>query len=198
MTEPVAAELIFSILLIAGFSITGIFQTFWLQSNLARSMAIPIDMNATFRGKRVLGPNKTIRGLLVFPPCNAIVFAAIGYFYNQMPTHLQFVAASSYGSLHWMLIGMITGITFMLGELPNSFVKRQLGVPAGGMPKNVLLKGVTFVVDQLDSILAATLVMCFFVDLSLFIVVSIMVLGALIHWLFNLYFSLTGFKNRAA
>ena len=42
------------------------------------------------------------------------------------PTGLWPISSTDYG-----LLGMWTGFGFMLGELPNSFVKRQFGIAPG-------------------------------------------------------------------
>jgi hypothetical protein len=50
-------------------------------------------------------------------------------------------------------LGAWAGLGFMLGELPNSFVKRQLDIAPGMAPRGTLAAIGTFVVDRVDSIL---------------------------------------------
>jgi hypothetical protein len=79
---------------------------------LGRHFSTPLDRGAKFiDGKPLLGPSKTIRGLLI-----AIVVTAAG--------------APLLGL--GIEIGLLVGAAAMAGDLLSSFVKRRLGLPASG------------------------------------------------------------------
>ncbi len=53
------------------------------------------------------------------------------------------------------LLGALLGLAFIVAELPNSFLKRRLGIPPGGRSERF---GATFVlIDQLDSVIGCGL-----------------------------------------
>jgi hypothetical protein len=64
------------------------------------------------------GRNKTWRGFLFVPVTNAIVLTVLS-FLNQL--HLEMPS----------LLGFLLGLAYMIFELPNSFMKRRLGLPPG-------------------------------------------------------------------
>jgi CDP-diacylglycerol--serine O-phosphatidyltransferase len=56
-------------------------------------------------------------------------------------------------------LGLALGITFILAELPNSYVKRRLGIAAGGRADRYQF--VFTLGDQLDSVVACGLLYVF-------------------------------------
>jgi hypothetical protein len=64
------------------------------------------------------GRNKTWRGFLFVPVTNAIVLTVLSGIIQpqlEMPS----------------LLGFVLGLAYMISELPNSFIKRRLGLPPG-------------------------------------------------------------------
>lgn len=85
---------------------------------------------------RLFGSNKTWRGALVM---FTGVFVATGVFWPLMPDELD----------SWPLAGALIGAGTVLGELPNSFLKRRLGIGPG--ERRVTPGGIALVVyDQAD------------------------------------------------
>jgi hypothetical protein len=52
---------------------------------------------------------------------------------------------------HWLPWGLLLGIGYVIGELPNSFVKRQLDIGPGAAAPG-LLAPLFWLADQLDSL----------------------------------------------
>ena len=104
-------------------------------------------MGLKFREKRVFGDNKTWRGLLL-----NLAFCTIGTMIQAglqkngcIPLWLFLADYSQHGLAMGLLIGF--GITF--GELPNSFLKRQMDIPPGKKGKG--MGGIFFtILDQVD------------------------------------------------
>ena len=105
----------------------------WIVSNNKFSfLNIPVN---TYR----YGQNKTLRGFVVMP-----MAAAMGSLLWLCFDDLELT------SLHYYpLIGAVMGIAYMVAELPNSYMKRRLGVAAGQLPRKG--RGWFLVLDQLDS-----------------------------------------------
>jgi predicted CDP-diglyceride synthetase/phosphatidate cytidylyltransferase len=84
----------------------------------------PLDFGASIGGRRVFGDSKTIRGLLVHVVvATAVVIAihAIGPAWWLAP---QFVNEP-------IALGLAISLSYVAGELVNSFVKRRLGIGTG-------------------------------------------------------------------
>jgi hypothetical protein len=118
-----------------------------LKWNLLPSLARPIDGGARLRGRRVFGDNKTWRGAVVMSAGVIAASAAlcrVPLFRDGLPEGIQEAAPVRYGAL--LAAGTVAG------ELPNSFLKRQLGIDPGG--RRWTAGGVALVVfDQADFVL---------------------------------------------
>lgn len=60
--------------LVAAFLPAGLLHAAWLRAAASRRLAVPLDGGLTFRGRRLLGDNKTVRGLAVFVPAAGASF----------------------------------------------------------------------------------------------------------------------------
>jgi CDP-archaeol synthase len=109
-----------------------------IKTGFLRTLARPLDAGARFRGRRLLGDNKTYRGIVVVAIGTGLGTLALGRF--------------PFG------FGLLVGAAAMAAELPNSFSKRQLDVEPGRQATG--LKGVIFhVLDQIDVTAGAWLVL---------------------------------------
>ena len=108
----------------------------------------PIDGGATFRGRRLFGDNKTWRGAIVTIASTTVtawLLAALDACCWQLPSLVPFAKT------HPIAWGLLLGTGYIVGELPNSFLKRQIGIGPGASGSG--LAGRAFwVVDQLDSL----------------------------------------------
>lgn len=183
--------------LAAAFVSAGIVQSAWLYSRAAVRFGRPIDGGRTFRGKRLLGDNKTWRGFVVMVPATGLAFLALGLLRIAVPQPFE-RGLWPVPLWQYALIGCWAGFAFMLAEFPNSFLKRQLDVAPGQTPNQRWAAAVCFVLDQTDSVLGALIAISLFVPVPLPAWVLLLVLGAGLHWLFNLVLFLVGAKTRPA
>lgn len=93
-----------------------------------RTLERPMDLGATFRGRRVLGDHKTWRGLV------AGVATAVAVFWLQQLVYrtgwLHVLARIDYGTAS-LVTGLMLGIGTLLGDAVKSFFKRQLDIAPG-------------------------------------------------------------------
>jgi len=89
----------------------------------------PLDFGLHFRRKRLFGNNKTWRGLAVHVAFCTLGATIQGWFQEQgiTPRWLPLFDYTKQGPL----VGFLLGLGMTLGELPNSFLKRQLDIPPG-------------------------------------------------------------------
>lgn len=183
--------------LIGAMTLAGVLHSAWLRSPGSRRFAIPLDGGRTFRGRRLFGENKTLRGFLVIVPGAGLSFfalaLALSFPAGAVPAALWPLSPLGYAGL-----GAAAGLGFMLGELPNSFVKRQLDVAPGMAPRGPAAALVTFVVDRLDSILGMLVAVSSAVPTPWQMWLYMLLLGPAIHWSFSLLLFRLGVKARAA
>jgi len=86
---------------------------------------------------------------------------------------------------HWLsfCIGFILGCAYLVGEFPNSFVKRKLGIASGQRhPKYKLLQNV---IDKSDSLLFSCIAYFFIVPISIQTAIVLFAVSFFIHVLFS-------------
>ena len=192
MTDPLAEALF----LIWAFVLAGVAQVSWFASRWSRPFAVPIDGGLTFRGKRVFGENKTLKGFVMMVPATALTFPLVAY-------SMSFGAPSAAGlwpltPLGYAALGAWAGLGFMLGELPNSFVKRQLGIAPGEASPNRRKWTGQFMVDRLDSGVGMLTAVSLAVPTPWRTWAIVLITGPALHWLFSVLMFRTGTKARPA
>lgn len=159
-----------------------IFFAFWffLPAGLANMVPVfaaklfpnwnfPLDFNLTFRGRRILGPNKTWRGLIV-----GIAVSVITVYLQQ---EINFF---DYSALNPLILGLLLGLGALLGDVVKSFFKRQLDIASGDS---------LLFFDQLDYIFGGILLSYWYFPLNL--ETYLYIIG--IYFLFHLITSAVGF-----
>lgn len=183
--------------LLVAFTLAGVAQTIWLRSSWSRRWAKPIDGGRCWRGRRLFGDHKTWKGFLVMTPATALAFLGLALAIGAAnPESPGFVWPLS--NLEYLALGAWAGLGFMLGELPNSFLKRQLGIQPGESSKSVAGRWFGAFVDQIDSVLGALCALACAVPVPWQTWVILLVTGPVVHWLFNVALWLLGVKRRAA
>lgn len=132
-------------IVIAGLIHVGVIKL-RLMPGLAR---IRLDGGLTFRGRTLFGENKTLRGAvtLIVATMAVVAIQVWATSGSAWATNLQ----PLFQQQHPLVWGALLGTGYVLGELPNSFVKRQLGIAPGETAHNSS-RIVFWTVDQLDSI----------------------------------------------
>src|SRR3954449_13142235 len=119
-----------------------------LTFDLLKGLKRPLDFGATLGGRRVFGDNKTWRGAIVM----LLGVVAAAALLSLWPWYWQRLRYGIQDAGPWVY-GMLLGLGVVVGELPNSFLKRRIGIPPGAQRKTaggVLLS----VYDQADFVLA--------------------------------------------
>jgi hypothetical protein len=119
----------------------------------------PMDMGVTCRGKPLFGPNKTWRGFITCSTGTILFTYVIRFLYlnSEVFKSISIVDFNKVNPLH---IGMALGIGMILGELPNSFFKRQMCIGSGERGSG--FTGILFrVFDQIDLLLGIWVLLLF-------------------------------------
>ena len=99
------------------------------------------------------GPNKTYRGLLFVPLANALLFTLlqlVGRSWWEWPS-----PTANTPALELLSIGALYGMAYVLFELPNSWLKRRLGIAAGQSSRK--FAAFFLLLDKSDSALGVSL-----------------------------------------
>jgi CDP-2,3-bis-(O-geranylgeranyl)-sn-glycerol synthase len=146
-----------------------------LTFDLFGSLKRPLDIGATFRGRRLFGDNKTWRGALFM---TGGVVAAAGllslwpWYWHRLPDGIRDAGPWVYG--------VLLGVSVVVGELPNSFLKRQLGIQPGAQRRGPL--GVALsIFDQADFVLVAWLLLLPLWTMSVVQAVIVFAVVAVVH-----------------
>lgn len=137
--------------IIGGLLHVGVIKLNWLPA-LAR---LPLDGGATFRGKRLLGDNKTVRGALVMI---AATLSSAALLEHAAPSIARRLAVASFQVEHAAVWGFLLGAGYISGELPNSLIKRQFDI-APGRPARGRARLISWTVDQVDSVVGVFLLL---------------------------------------
>lgn len=158
--------------------LAAVFQGLTIKYNWLVCLKKPMDMGLNIKGKRVLGDHKTWRGAAVnitFCTLGSIIQAGLQNV-GHIPFWLPLLDYDKYAPLSGLLLGM--GMTF--GELPNSFLKRQLGI-APGMKGKHALRFIFFLFDQVDLTIGIWIFLFFFIRPSLELVAFSILLTLVLH-----------------
>ena len=183
--------------LILAFVPAGLLHSLWLNNRFSRALAIPLDGGRMFRGRPILGENKTLRGFVVMIPAAALAFAAVAIVIS-LPQGMPPVTLWQLTPAGYAALGAWAGFGFMAGELPNSFVKRQLGILPGLAPASGFTRTICFTVDHIDSIVGMLIAVTIAVQTPWTTWLWVLILGPSIHLIFSWWLFRMGVKGRAA
>lgn len=178
--------------IVLAMSIAGCAHIVWLKSSLSNNFRQPIDKGAYWRGRRLFGDNKQLRGFMVLPVAAAMSFTLVAQLLGPLPGHAGPLTVPT-----TLIVGFLAGLAFLLAELPNSLLKRQLDIPSGAAAASEPLKSLFGILDRIDSSIGVLLVLLLFMPLSLLTIFWTVALGVLLHAFFSAVLHRFGVKQRA-
>jgi hypothetical protein len=138
----------------------------------------------------LFGPNKTVRGFVVMP----LGTVAGVYLARALEPHVAAGVDVHFADAPPIPLGLAAGLAFMLAELPNSYMKRRLGIRPGELPdRNRLLFAF---IDQGDSVVGCAIAYFVFLPLPLPVLGILVILGPTVHLVVNLALYLAGLRKR--
>lgn len=108
----------------------GVLHMLVVTKNWLPALTMPIH-------RRWFGANKTVRGFVMMPLLSALGGACVSF------------------NAEGLWLGALAGFAYVLAELPNSFLKRRLGVAPGQLPQHC--RRLFLLLDQLDSAVGVAL-----------------------------------------
>lgn len=161
-------------------TLAGLTHVIAIKKNVLPSLAgIRLDLGLELRGRSLFGANKTLRGALIMIAASVVWTSVVDVLQRGLglDDSIRFVAYAQLGSLAY---GLLLGLAYIVGELPNSLIKRQLGI-APGEPAPGRLARTFWVLDQIDSALAVLIFLCPFRVPSLLFAATVLAVTLLVH-----------------
>ncbi len=183
-----------ALFLVSALGLAGLAHVAWMRTAWAKRLDQSVDFGLTFRGRRIFGDNKTVAGFVVMPLASALAFRLLRpLFPVEIDAALSFAATPG----DWLLLGFMTGLGFMLAELPNSFAKRQLDVAPGMEASSKFLRPVLFLADRFDSSIGALCMFSLFSSFDWRVWLPSLAIGVCLHAFFSWALFFFGVKGRA-
>ena len=194
---PAPDPLACAVVLIAAMSLAGFAHTVWLRSRYCVPFRVPIDGGCQWRGARIFGDHKTFAGFIAIVPAAGAAFAVFGVMRASAPAWLD-AGLWQLPPEQLFALGCWAGFWFMAGELPNSFLKRRMGITPGSLPRAGAQRLLCLALDRLDSVLALLLALAMVVPMQWMTWFWVLALGPAVHLAFSALLFVAGVKARAA
>ena len=133
-----------------------------VKRNWFKSVAFPIS-------RKIFGDTKTYRGVIVLPMLTGI-FALL-----SSACFGPFTISVAYDAF----VGFGLGFAYILAELPNSFIKRRLGIATGAQSKKY--KYVQYFTDKADSLIGVLTFYFLATNFSFYTILILFCIGLVIH-----------------
>ncbi|MEW8028769.1 MAG: CDP-archaeol synthase [Candidatus Thiodiazotropha sp.] len=176
-------EFYFALLLILPVFIAGSLHMFIVAHNLFHALKVPI-----YRSK--LGKNKTWRGVIMMPILSAVSLPLVVQFSLYLPKDYSL---DPYFAIPVWVAGILLGLFYIVFELPNSYIKRQLAIPEGKTVNG--WRSIFIFFDQADSALGCVILYALVTSISLNILIICFAFGSLIHLFANSLLFIVGLRK---
>jgi len=133
----------------------------------------PVDFCQKFKGKRIFGKNKSWNGL-VYGVIFAIIITLVQAFLLNKTDFFSSLLLVDY--TNWLLLGFLLGFGSLVGDLIESFIKRQIG-KAPGKPCPII--------DQIDYVLGGLLFAIFAFPVTLNMVITLILVSIVLTIIIN-------------
>lgn len=171
MTE----HLIMAAIMLIPLTVGGILHMVVVRFDLLPFLKIPISLQR-------FGKNKTWRGFIAMP---LLTIPGV---------YLAGTLSSSFYLFSPILIGLLLGLGYVIFELPNSYIKRRIGISEGEVGGKMSLLQV--IVDQADSGIGCIIVYYFFLNIPIITCLMFLFIGTFIHLFFNFTLFCVGLRKR--
>lgn len=189
-------SLALAVFLLIAMSVAGAVHVIWLRWARTDLLLTPVDLGRYFRGRRIFGDNKRLRGFIALPLVAAVTFAIVAANLHRLPPALA-DGLWDLTTLQYAGIGLAAGLGFMLAELPNSFLKRQLGIAPGQVPGEGWSRAAFLLLDRFDSALGVLVVVSVLAPVPAMTWLWVLLIGPGLHAMFSALLFRTGIKERA-
>jgi hypothetical protein len=133
-----------------------------VKHNWFKGLAFPISKNR-------FGLHKTYRGIIVLPILTGLLALLSSSCFGPFETSLAYD----------VFVGFGLGLAYVLAELPNSFIKRRLGIANGAQSKKY--KYVQYFTDKADSLIGVLTFYFLATNFSFYTILILFCIGLAVH-----------------
>ena len=155
-----------------------------VKKNGLTSLCIPL--NSTW-----FGPNKTLRGFLFVPFVNGILYLVVnwpgGWLLSGLSSEYYLQQEINIGDINFLnlllmqeSIGAVYGLFYMLFELPNSWIKRRMGIASG--ESSTRFRWFFTLLDKTDSAIGVSLFFGFLNDFNIEMMLQFFLCASSLHF----------------
>ena len=162
--------------------IPNILHMFVVRYDLLSSLRRPVN-------QKLFGANKTWRGFVVVPLLTIPVLAMSVYMDGLLPEGAQV----GMGTQPLIPYAIVLGLIYCLGELPNSYLKRRMGIAPGQQASKH--QGLFIALDHVDSSVPILAFFALTLDLEPFAYFQIWLSGVSLHFVINYLLYLAGVRK---
>lgn len=174
--------------------LVGAFHMVAVKRDWFPALRVPVDGGATFRGRRLFGENKTWRGIAILTIGTTLLVWGQALAMARVDA-LGALALIDFDRVVPGLVGALMGLGYALGELPNSFIKRQMGI-APGVTEAGPAGAFFSLIDQADSVVGCLLLLAVVWRPGWPVFAAALVVCTLLHVAFNAGFHAIGVRKR--
>ncbi|MBR1824799.1 MAG: CDP-archaeol synthase [Ruminococcus sp.] len=167
----------------------GVMNMVFTKNSLYRRNNRPIDNGRILSdGRRLFGDNKTVNGFIGMTVSGGLaqmILGAVCSFVPSMERCNRLYEAFPNTLAVNLFTGLFFGFAYALFELPNSFIKRRIGIHDGKTGSGAV--GVLFfIIDQIDSLIGVALCLSVLCRISVWEYFGCLLVGAFTHIAVNL------------
>ena len=171
-------NILLALYLLVPAALGGVLHMIIVRKNRLSFLVVPVS-------EPLFGANKTWRGVILVPLLT-MASALVLMLFESVLTEIY--GQGLLPHINVLFLGFVTGVGYILGEFPNSYFKRYLGIGPGELPEKN--KYFFMAIDQLDSAIGITimysLVFGFSFEILWVYVLCFPIIALLVkRWLFN-------------
>jgi CDP-2,3-bis-(O-geranylgeranyl)-sn-glycerol synthase len=136
-----------------------------------RRLNFPLDCYFTFRGRRIFGSHKTVRGFISGVIVGILTVYLQVFLYTTVPLLKTFISVN-YSAIDPLLLGLLASSGALAGDAVRSFFKRQMDIAPG--------KG-WFPFDQFDYVIGGIVFTACYIRLTILQYLLLFVIWFFIH-----------------
>jgi CDP-2,3-bis-(O-geranylgeranyl)-sn-glycerol synthase len=153
MLESALSTVSHAITLLLPLTVAGLVFIAAMREGWFASLQIPLDGGLILGGRPLIGPSKSLRSLVFYVVLGTAVTVLLHLVAPLTPLVAPVFLDNPF------ILGPVTAVLYVAGEVLNSFVKRRLGIPTSASPARGLGGRIQEVMDTIDGRLASGLVL---------------------------------------
>lgn len=153
MLESALSTASHAISLLLPLTVAGLVFIAAMRKGWFAALQIPLDGGLLLGGRPLIGPSKSLRSLVFYVVLGTAVTVLLHLVAPLTPLVAPVFLENPF------ILGPVTAVLYVAGEVFNSFVKRRLGIPTSASPARGLGALIQQVMDTIDGTLASGLLL---------------------------------------